>query len=480
MNHRILLALGPNRPQRSYLAAIEAAGLEAEVARDPAEPFEGIEPDLCVSAVVLDPESLERPLGEVLAELGKRLPLASCVLAGGSGPLPEVRGLHLRRVPEPVHGPVLREAIEQALGDNRAKRAELQFASADGGADHLDEARVRRLYRLTRALSKVNDLASVSLLAAEAVQDLLPGRGVQVQLWDPSHPGVCAEASAGSEMGDQMVRMPLEVPLGRVGELTVDGSGGAPFDEAGEAILAAAAAPVAAAAQSQIQRLDRSRAQEATLLAMARIADMRDNETGQHLSRVSHYSVLIAEGMRDDGHCRDEITPEFIEDLFRCAPLHDLGKVAIPDAILLKAGRLSPMEWELMKSHPTVGALILDQLMEENPVLGFISMGRDIAHCHHEKWDGSGYPEGVAGDDIPLSARIVALADIYDALTTERSYKSAWSHSEALAYLGDLSGTHLDPRVLAAFLTREDQVDQIRTRLADDPVCAPEDARHAA
>lgn len=480
--HRILLALGADRPQRSFSAAIEAAGLTVEPVPNPAEPLADFEEGLEVAVVVLDQACSEAGCQRQLEEIMQRFPLAACVVIGDDPHAVGTKCAGVRYVAEPVHGPILREAVEQALGQFRSKRAEQMYCTVDGEVEHLEEATVRRLYRLTRVLSTGGDLPRIATLAAEAIQELLPARGIQVQLWDPRQSDQSTEVSAGPEMGDELLRMPLESSVGRLGELILSKTDidGAPLGLSGESILIAIAAPVSTAVEALVQRLDRSRAQEATLLAMARIADMRDNETGKHLSRVSHYSVLIAEGMRDDGYCSDQITSEFLADLFRCAPLHDLGKVAIPDAILLKAGRLSPMEWELMKTHPSVGALILDQLMEENQVLEFVAMGRDIALCHHEKWDGTGYPQGLAAEDIPLSARIVAVADIYDALTSERSYKSAWSHGEALEYLRGLVGTHLDPRVLSAFLDREDRIDAIRIRFADDPVETPVDVRDAA
>ncbi|MEZ5975193.1 MAG: HD domain-containing phosphohydrolase [Planctomycetota bacterium] len=161
------------------------------------------------------------------------------------------------------------------------------------------------------------------------------------------------------------------------------------------------------------------------------------------------------------------MTEEFIRDVVRCAPLHDLGKVAIPDAVLLKRGRLTEEEWALMKTHPEWGARILREMVEENADLSFVSMGAEIAHFHHERWDGAGYPAGLAGEQIPLSARIVSLADIYDALTTPRPYKLSWSPEAVLEHLENLSGNALDPNIVASFLKRRDLALEIQQRFGE-------------
>ena len=147
--------------------------------------------------------------------------------------------------------------------------------------------------------------------------------------------------------------------------------------------------------------------------------------------------------------------------------MHDIGKVGIPDAILLKPGKLSADEWEVMKTHAQIGADCLSSVIDVHRPQSSLQMSLDIAWCHHEKWDGSGYPRGLRGEQIPLSARILALADVYDALTTVRPYKQAWTHQRAISWLSQVGGTHLDPRVVKAFLTRADRADAIRARLAD-------------
>jgi putative two-component system response regulator len=184
---------------------------------------------------------------------------------------------------------------------------------------------------------------------------------------------------------------------------------------------------------------------------LGKAAEYKDNETGLHVIRMSHYSRLLAETVGYEG---DEL-----EDLFSAAPMHDVGKIGIPDAILRKPGRLTPEELEVMRKHPEIGAMIIG----ENQT-GMLALAYNIALCHHEKWDGSGYPRGLKARDIPLEARIVAIADVYDALTTIRPYKRAWSVEEAVAHLREQAGSHFDPQLVENFLTRLPEVLEVAQR----------------
>jgi putative two-component system response regulator len=272
----------------------------------------------------------------------------------------------------------------------------------------------------------------------------------------------------GPALSHERVVQPIESHEGRLGSLVIDkGCEFTPLSEEQLAMLPSIAASCAVAARNQIRRRERDEAQHATIMALARLAERRDNETGKHLERVSQYCRLIAEGLREDGWYREVISDEFVRDLVRSAPLHDIGKVGIPDAILLKPGKLTPEEWRIMKTHTEIGAETLRSVIAESSRQRFLEMSLDITWCHHEKWDGSGYPRGLAGNAIPLSARILALADVYDALTSDRPYKRAWTHADALQWLVSGSGSHFDPRVVEAFLARAEQADAIRACLAD-------------
>ena len=191
-----------------------------------------------------------------------------------------------------------------------------------------------------------------------------------------------------------------------------------------------------------------------TLLCLSRAGEYRDEGTGNHVLRMARYSRIIAEGLGLPAADCDSIE--------RAAPLHDIGKIGIPDHILLKPERLDPEEMEIMKTHARIGYQILAS--SHSP---YIQLGAQIALAHHERYNGSGYPEGAEGDAIPVAARIVAIADVYDALTTSRPYKSAWPHEEAVAYIRDLAGTHFDPQCVRVFLDSVDRIDQIRVMLED-------------
>lgn len=209
--------------------------------------------------------------------------------------------------------------------------------------------------------------------------------------------------------------------------------------------------------------------QGATITALCSLTEVRDNETGGHIRRTQHYVRILAERLRDHPRFRHELNDETIDMMFRSAPLHDVGKVAIPDAILLKQGKLTPAEWEIMKRHPTYGR---DAIAEAELELGdqggsFLRFAREIAHCHHEKWDGSGYPQGLAGDDIPVSARLMAAADVYDALMSRRAYKEAYSHQRAMEMIQAERGRHFDPDVVDALQGLAETCRDIAQRYCD-------------
>lgn len=203
---------------------------------------------------------------------------------------------------------------------------------------------------------------------------------------------------------------------------------------------------------------------EVALFALAKLAESRDADTGAHLERVQCYSRVLAQELAHLEKHRETVDAEFIRLVFLTSPLHDIGKVGIPDSVLLKPGRLSDREFEIMKSHSAIGARTLEAALEKFPEAKFLKMARDIAAGHHERYDGHGYPDGLAGDSIPLSARIVTLADVYDALTSRRVYKDAMQHEVARSIIIEESGSHFDPDVVDAFLTREPEFVAIRER----------------
>ncbi|MDH5748633.1 MAG: HD domain-containing protein [Rhodospirillales bacterium] len=208
--------------------------------------------------------------------------------------------------------------------------------------------------------------------------------------------------------------------------------------------------------------------QDVTILSLATLAEARDNETGAHILRTQRYVWVLADELKDLPHLSETLTNEVIELLFKSAPLHDIGKVGIPDHILLKPGKLTAEEFEIMKGHVNIGAEALSVAERELGDSSFLRLAREIALTHHEKWDGSGYPQGLRGDAIPVSGRLMAVADVYDALISKRVYKPALSHEEAMAILRDGEGSHFDPDVIKALLARERDFRDIARTYADD------------
>ena len=205
--------------------------------------------------------------------------------------------------------------------------------------------------------------------------------------------------------------------------------------------------------------------QEVTIQSLGSLAETRDNQSGNHICRVQHYVKLLAENLRTHPRFASFLTPETIELLFRSASLHDIGKVGIPDRILLKPGRLDPDEFEIMKRHSVLGkeAIETAEGKLKTPVL-FLSLAKQIAYGHHEKWDGSGYPLGLGGTGIPISARLMAVADVYDAIISRRVYKNPMPHKMAVQIIKEGAGSHFDPDVTEAFTLLADEFLSIACR----------------
>jgi putative two-component system response regulator len=209
-------------------------------------------------------------------------------------------------------------------------------------------------------------------------------------------------------------------------------------------------------------------AQDASIHALARLAETRDPETGNHIRRTQEYVRVLAKHLKHHPRFASFLNDHVIELLYKSAPLHDIGKVGIPDHILLKPGKLTPHEWEIMKTHARLGAdAIARAEMDVARPIEFLSIAKAIAHYHHEMWDGNGYPDRLAGDAIPIPARLMALADVFDALISRRVYKAPMSFERAFGIISSGSGRHFDPDVTAAFSAEFDTFCAIATRLAD-------------
>ena len=211
-----------------------------------------------------------------------------------------------------------------------------------------------------------------------------------------------------------------------------------------------------------------SAVQDVTILAMASLAETRDNETGNHIRRTQHYVKALAEALRQQPKFAAELDDHTITMLFKSAPLHDIGKVGIPDRILLKPGRYEPEEFAIMQRHPLLGLQAIEHAEQSlGTSVDFLRVAKEIAYGHHQKWDGSGYPQGLVGEAIPLSARLMALADVYDALISRRVYKEGMPHQQAAEIIAQGRGSHFDPDVVDAFFQIEQTFVAIAQRYLD-------------
>lgn len=197
--------------------------------------------------------------------------------------------------------------------------------------------------------------------------------------------------------------------------------------------------------------------EDGMLNSLNALSMVRDNETGNHILRTKNYVRVLAERLKANGIYKDELSEKSIEDMVKAAPLHDIGKVGIPDTILQKPGSLSDDEWEIMKTHALLGQDVLAAAkLKDAKDTNILDFAIEIAGCHHENWDGSGYPRGLKGQEIPLAARLMSLADTYDALVSERVYKKEWSHDDACTEITRLKGKRFDPSIVEAFIQEKD------------------------
>lgn len=207
--------------------------------------------------------------------------------------------------------------------------------------------------------------------------------------------------------------------------------------------------------------------QMATIYALVKLSESRDGDTGAHIERTSGMCRLMAELLRKEKLYSHVIDDEYIENIYRASPLHDIGKVGIPDSILLKPGKLTEKEFEIMKSHVEIGYNTIKEVQQRFPQNKFLSMGMDIIKNHHEKWDGSGYPDGLKGYNIALAGRIMAIVDVYDALRSKRVYKGALTHKESCDIIRKGRGSHFDPFIADIFLENNKAIEELHNKFSD-------------
>ncbi|MCR5675235.1 MAG: HD domain-containing protein [Lachnospiraceae bacterium] len=201
--------------------------------------------------------------------------------------------------------------------------------------------------------------------------------------------------------------------------------------------------------------------QDGLIITMADMVESRDPDTGAHVQKTAAYVKIIVEGLKRKGYYPEKITPTFESDVIRSAPLHDIGKIHIPDSVLNKPGKLTEQEFEIMKTHTTAGRKILEKAIDTVGAENYLKEARNMAACHHERWDGNGYPEKLYGEMIPLSARIMAVADVFDALTSTRVYKPAFPMEKAVTIIEEGSGTQFDPKCVEVFLEALPEVREV-------------------
>ena len=214
----------------------------------------------------------------------------------------------------------------------------------------------------------------------------------------------------------------------------------------------------------QIQNARVIEMQNNTIIGMANLVENRDVDTGEHVKRTSAYVKLLAEEAKKTLEYRNILTDKYIALVVKAAPMHDIGKIVVPDAILKKPGKLTLDEFLQIQRHTIEGARIVHEVLDDNSDPEYVKIAAEIALCHHEKWNGKGYPQGLSGNDIPLSARIMAVADVFDALASDRAYKKAFPFEKAIEIIRESSGTHFDPLVVQAFLNAEERVRDIASR----------------
>lgn len=370
--------------------------------------------------------------------------------------------------------------------------------------------RLQTLYDCMRDLNRADSRPAILDRVIRAVQDVSGARHVSILLVDSSDEYLVCERAAGVDPSvvkrirvsavedmrrkgshgggilgaalqaagvdgrkydrDAFVVTPLETPGGILGIVNATGKpDDAPFTHE-EIECIGSIADAAAIALDNAQRRDElARSVRVLLATIGHLAEYRDEETTLHLERVAKITGILARQLARAGEYRAIITDEFVDMIVQAAPLHDIGKVGIPDDILTKAGKLTHEEFQIMKTHTDIGRRVLSMPLDPQHPVPLLEMCIDIAFCHHERFNGMGYPRRVAGDAIPLPARIVAVVDVYDAMTSRRRYKRERSHDDALRTIREERGEHFDPVIVDAFLACHEEFDAVRARYADTP-----------
>ncbi len=345
------------------------------------------------------------------------------------------------------------QCVEETIG---ARRISLFLLDADGS--HLHCARAVGMNAQDLPPLDVQELNSITGHVFQNQESLTARASSARQLED-------REYQRDAFMSAPLVSASLKTEDGVIGMLNVTDKQDDLEFSADEIGCVSSIADAAAIALENITRRDQLQRSVRSLLdTVGRLAEFRDEETNAHLKRVSQFARIVATEARNDEKYAEEITDAFIVSLIQGAPLHDIGKVGIPDDILTKPGKLTDEEFNIMKTHADIGRRVLAEAIDPEHPVPLLQMCAEIAHCHHERYNGNGYPRRISGEAIPLAARIVALVDAYDAITSERRYKRALPHEKAVDIIRSEAGKHFDPGLVKAFLRCESEFDAVRAR----------------
>ncbi|MGB2984981.1 MAG: HD domain-containing phosphohydrolase [Phycisphaerae bacterium] len=353
--------------------------------------------------------------------------------------------------------PLIR-CVEQATG---AKRISLFLTDATG--EHLVCERAVGIDPAVVGRIRVKDIEGIT------GQVFKSGKTLAAKAYGPGAAGG-REYHREAFLSTPLVSTSLETREGIIGVLNVtEKSDDSPFSEE-EIECIRSIADAAAIALDNVTRRQRLQQSVRVLLqTVGHLAEYRDEETTLHIERVTKMARILAEALQGEGPYAHLVTDDFVDMLVQAAPMHDIGKVGIPDDILTKPGALTDEEFQIMKTHTDIGRRVLSRAVDSAWPVPLLQMCIDIAHCHHERYDGTGYPRRIAGQDIPLAARVIALVDAYDAITSRRRYKEARSHEEAVGIIREETGKHFDPVLVDAFLRCHAQFNQVREHHADSP-----------
>lgn len=352
---------------------------------------------------------------------------------------------------------LLIRCIEQTTG---AKRISL-FLTDSTGANLVCE----------RAVG-IEDMIAENLQVQKAEgitgQVFQSGKTVVARTYGKANPSLGREYSRDTFLSTPLITTSLETQDGVLGVLNVtEKSDNTAFSEDEIECVRSVADAAAIAIANVTRRVRLQQSVRVLLQTVGRLAEYRDEETTQHIERVSRMAKVLASELQHDGPYTPLVTEDFIDSLVQAAPMHDIGKVGIPDEILTKPGKLTDEEFQIMKTHTDIGRRVLSQALDPASPVPLLRMCIDIAYCHHERYDGTGYPRRIPGQRIPLAARIIALVDAYDAITSQRRYKAAKSHDQAVEIIRSEAGKHFDPVLVTAFLRCHEQFDAIRARIDD-------------